>query len=266
MSESGAAPARRRLARLHAIDQRTAAVDAVRRVRGLLPGDAAFGDPLSSSGRDGAGTLARLAERVLDDKPRASRELGFAALQLWQAGLERTGRGRADREVTMLFTDLVGFSSWALQVGDDDALVLLRRVATALEPPMTAHRGRVVKRLGDGLMVVFPTPQQAWDALCEAQQRLAEVDHDGYRPTLRAGLHTGRPRGIGDDYLGVDVTVAARLVEKAGADEVLVSETTLCGLDRDRVSARRKKGFAMRRAKGVPGDVGVFAVTVRRGG
>lgn len=264
MSQSDGTPGRRkRLPRLRAADQRPAAVEAVRRVRSRLPGDAAFGDPLSASGTNGAATIARLASKVFDDEPRASREVGLAALQLWQAGLERTGRGRADREVTLLFTDLVGFSSWALGVGDDAALQLLRRVATAVEPPVSSHRGRVVKRLGDGMMAAFPTPQAAWDALCEAQSRLADVDLEGYRPSMRAGLHTGRPRCIGGDYLGVDVTVAARLVEKAGSGEALVSETTLWGLDRERVSARRKKTFALRSVKGVPDDLGVFSVTAR---
>lgn len=255
---------RRRLARLRELDRRDTLVEGLRRTRHRLPGDPAFGDPLSSSGRDGASRIVRLADRVFDDeRPRVSREVGLTALQLWQATLTRTGRGRGEREVTILFTDLVGFSSWALDVGDDDALLLLRRVAAAVEPAVAAHRGKVVKRLGDGLMAVFPTPQTAWDALCEAQSRLAEVELDGYRPRLRAGLHTGRPRAIGGDYLGVDVTVAARLVEKASNGEVLASETTMWGLDKERVQTRRKKTFAFRSVKGVPADLGVFVVTPR---
>lgn len=255
---------RRGLARLREIDGRTQLVAAVRRARQLLPGDAAFGDPLSAAGQDAASTVARLAERVYDDdRPRVSRELGLTALQVAQAGLARTGRGRGEREVTIVFTDLVGFSSWALQAGDDEALTLLRQVASAVEPPVSAHRGRVVKRLGDGLMAVFPRPQAAWDAVCEAQSRLAQVSAAGYPPALRAGLHTGRPRSIGGDYLGVDVTVAARLVEKAGKGEVLVSETTLWGLDRDALQVRRKKTFAWRSVKGVPPELGVFSVRPR---
>jgi adenylate cyclase len=242
------------------LDRREALVERLRRARQALPGDPAFGDPLSSSGTEGAATLARLAERVFDDQPRVSREVGLTALQLYQAGLERTGRGRSDREVTLLFTDLVGFSSWALGAGDEAALVLLRRVAAALEPPVAAQRGRVVKRLGDGMMAAFPTPQRAWDALCEASARLADVDLDGHTPRMRAGLHTGRPRAIGGDYLGVDVTIAARLVEKASAGEVLVSETTLWSLDRERLKARRKKTFVWRSVKGVPPELGVFSV------
>jgi adenylate cyclase len=253
----------RRLARLQQLDAREGLVRAVRRAREALPGDAAFGDPLSATGQDGAATLARLADKVFDEQPRVSREVGLTALQLWQAGLTRVGRGRGDREVTVLFTDLVGFSSWALRAGDDEALVALRKVASAVEPPVAAHRGRVVKRLGDGLMAVFPTPPSAWAALCEAQARLCDVALDGYEPRLRAGLHTGRPRAIGGDYLGVDVTVAARLVEKASADEVLVSETTLWGLDRAALKARRKKSFAWRSVKGVPPELGVFSVRTR---
>jgi adenylate cyclase len=254
---------RRRFARLRALDTQERLVGSLRRARTYLPGDPAFGDPLSASGQDGAATLARLAGKVFDDEPRATREVGLTALQLWQATLERTGRGRGDREVTILFTDLVGFSSWALDAGDDDALLLLRKVASAVEPPVGANRGKVVKRLGDGLMAVFPRPQNAWDAVCSAQTRLADVDLRGHRPRLRAGLHTGRPRAIGGDYLGVDVTVAARLVEKASAGEVLVSETTLWGLDRDQLEARRKKTFAFRSVKGVPADLGVFSVSQR---
>jgi adenylate cyclase len=256
-------PRRRRLARLAALDRGERLVGSLRRLRQSLPGDPSFGDRLSSSGQDGAATLARLADKVFHEEPRATREVGLTALQLWQATLERTGRGRGDREVTILFTDLVGFSSWALEAGDDDALLLLRKVAGAVEPPLSAHRGKVVKRLGDGLMAVFPRPQNAWDAVCEAQTRLAEIDLGGHRPRLRAGLHTGRPRAIGGDYLGVDVTVAARLVEKASAGEVLVSETTLWGLDREQLTTRRKKTFAWRTVKGVPADLGVFAVSAR---
>jgi adenylate cyclase len=252
-----------RLARLRAADRSPGLVGAVRSVRRRLPGDPGFGDPLSTSGDDPAAALARLVDRLHDGEPRATREVGLTALQVAQAVLSRTGRGRGDRQVTLLFTDLVGFSSWALQAGDDAALELLRRVGVATEPPVRTRGGTVVKRLGDGMMAVLPTPQAAWDAVCEARERLDAVDLDGHRPRLRAGLHTGRPRAIGGDYLGVDVTVAARLVEKAAPGEVLVSDTTLAGLDREALKVRRKKTFAWRTVKGVPPELGVHAVAPR---
>ena len=256
MSETGAV--RRLVRNVGDIDRRPGAVEALRRVRRILPGDPGFGDPLTAAGRDGAATIARLADRLFDEQPRATREAGLGALQVWQAILERSGRGRGDRELTVLFTDLVGFSAWALRAGDDEALALLRHVAAAIEPPVLAHRGRVVKRLGDGLMATFPTPQLAYDAVCAATDRLAAIEVAGYQPQLRAGLHTGRPRAIGDDYLGVDVNIAARLADAAGAGEILVSATTLAGLDPEQVTTRRKKTFAFRSIKGVPTDLAVY--------
>lgn len=189
------------------------------------------------------------------------RALDKGARQVWQALAERAGRGRGDAELTLLFTDLVGFSSWALKAGDDLVLQLLREVAQAIEPPVLAHRGRVVKRLGDGVMATFLDAQSAFDAITEARDRLADVEVDGHRPRLRAAIHTGRPKAIGGDYLGVDVNVAARLVERAGADEVLASDVALAGLDPDRVSARRKKSLIFATPKGVPPDMVVYSIT-----
>jgi adenylate cyclase len=245
------------------LDEHPTSVELLRRFRRALPGDSGFGDPLSVAGADGASTVARLADRLFDEQPHASREVGLGALQLWHSMSERVGRGQGDREVTLLFTDLVGFSSWALHVGDDEALHVLREVAAAVEPPILARRGRVIKRLGDGVMAVFPSPQLAFDAAVDARKRLAQVHTDGYRLRLRAGLHTGRPRAIGGDYLGVDVNVAARLVEKASADEILVSESTLAGLDQHNVSTRTKKTFVWTRVKGVPGDLKVYVAEPR---
>ena len=244
-------------------NRRQAAVDALRRVRRALPGDPGFGDPLSAAGNDGAAMVARIAERLFDEEPRATHELALGALQVWHAATSRAGRGRQPLELTMLFTDLVDFSTWALQVGDEDALLLLREVAKAQEPAVLTHRGRIVKRLGDGLMATFPSAQLAFDAVTDARQRLESVDVAGYRPLIRAGMHTGRPQVIGGDYLGVDVNVAARLMQKAGPGETLVSETALAGLDHELVNIRRKKSFAFGRVKGVPGDLAVYVATPR---
>ena len=86
------------------------------------------------------------------------RELGLGALQVWQALSEAQGRGRGDEEVAILFTDLVDFSDWALEVGDEAALDLLRKVGTEEEAAICGRDGEVVKRMGDGLMAVFADP------------------------------------------------------------------------------------------------------------
>jgi adenylate cyclase len=247
--------------RLRRINRSPGLIRALRKVRAVLPGDPHFGDPLSTAGTDSAGTIARLADKLFEDEAVASRELSLGALQVWQSMLERFGAGKGDREMAILFVDLVGFSEWALDAGDDDALVLLRRVFQALEPAVVNARGRVVKRLGDGLMAVFPSPQPAFDAVVDAQGDLDDVSVAGFRPQIRAGIHTGRPRSIGGDYLAVDVNVAARLMQRAGAGEVLVTDAACAGLDPERVSIRRKKSFIFARAKGVPDDVTVYVAT-----
>ena len=244
-------------------NRRQAGIDALRRVRRALPGDPGFGDPLSAAGSDSAAVVARIADRLFDEEPRVTHEAALGALQVWHAAIHRLGRGQRSLELTLLFTDIVSFSSWALEAGDDNALQLLREVAKAQEPAVLAHRGRIVKRLGDGLMATFPSPQLAFDAVVDARSRLESVEVAGFRPLIRAGVHTGQPQIIGDDYLGVDVNVAARLMQTAGPGETLVSETALAGLDEEQVTSRRKKTFIFGRVKGVPGDLAVYAVAPR---
>ena len=247
----------------HDANRHPTSVAMARRVRLALPGDPGFGDPLSAAGRDGAGTVARIAGRLFDERPTATREVTLGGLQLWQALRERAGRGDGDREVTIVFTDLVGFSNWAMRAGDEEALRLLREVASATEPEVVAHRGTVVKRLGDGMMAVFPSPRLALDAVAACLENVARLEVGGWRPRLRVGVHTGHPRRIGGDYLGTDVNIAARLGEKAGAGEILISESTRAGLDPDRVATRPKRTFRLGGVKGVPEDVAVHIASPR---
>lgn len=245
------------------VNRHPTSVELLRKTRRVLPGDYGFGDPLSAAGRDSAGTIARLAGRLFEEQPTASREVTLGGLQLWHVMLERTGRGSGENEVTIVFTDLVEFSDWAMRVGDEDSLRLLRQVASATEPAIVAHRGTVVKRLGDGLMAVFPSPQLALDAISDCLAQVATVEVAGWHPRLRVGVHTGQPRRLGDDYLGMDVNIAARLAEKAGPGEILISETTRAGLDPARVSTRPKRTFRLGKAKGVPDEVAVHIATPR---
>src|SRR2546427_3542197 len=130
-------------------------IKAAQAARGLLPGDKSYGDPLSVAGNEPSQLIGQRLTTLTNDRPSAIRELGLSTLQVWQALSEAQGRGRGDREVAILFTDLVEFSSWALDAGDDAALELLRGVFAAEEAAVADHGGRVVKRLGDGLMAAF---------------------------------------------------------------------------------------------------------------
>jgi adenylate cyclase len=229
---------------------------AMKIARELLPGDSQYGDPLSTVGSEPRQLMARRLGELATERPGILKEAGLSALQVWEAAAEGE-RETGDARLAIVFTDLVGFSDWALEAGDDIALELLRAVAEAIEPPVVAHHGEVVKRLGDGMMAVFRDPDDAVAAIVEANRRLEAVEVAGYRPRMRAGMHVGTPKRLGDDYLGVDVNVAARVADGASGGEFLVSGTALEAIDRDSVSTRRKLRF---RAKGVPSDVNAYSV------
>jgi adenylate cyclase len=233
---------------------------AVKLARELLPGDSRYGDPLSTAGSEPRSLIARRLGELAAERPGILKEAGLSALQVMDAAATQAkASGEATRAIA--FTDLVGFSSWALEAGDDVAVELLRDVGEAIEPPVVTHGGVVVKRLGDGMMAAFDEASAALAAVLDARERLATVEAPAYRPRIRAGIHLGSPKQLGEDYFGIDVNIAARVAEEASADEVLVSGAALEALDSESVTAKRKLRF---RAKGVPGDVAVYSIKETR--
>jgi class 3 adenylate cyclase len=241
----------------------------LRRARRALPGDPEFGDPLSASGVGGPSAAARAADRLLE-REAASREVSLGALQVWQALTERVSGKPAYQEATIVFTDLVGFSSWSLSAGDDATLKLLRRVSQVVEPPLLEAGGQIVKRMGDGIMAVFSQPSTAVAAAIKAREGVKSLVVDGYTPRMRVGIHTGRPQRIGSDWLGIDVNIAARVMDRATRGELVVSAATLDGIaDEDiellgvEVKRLRKQVFGVKQ-DGVPPDLVMYRLKSRR--
>ncbi|HEY6783073.1 MAG TPA: adenylate/guanylate cyclase domain-containing protein, partial [Candidatus Dormibacteraeota bacterium] len=108
------------------VDTQPTLLAAARRLRRRLPGDERFGDPLSTAGETAVQVVARGVSALRPERESLVGELGMAGLQIWQSVSEAAGRGRGELEMALLFTDLVGFSSWALKAGDAPALELLR--------------------------------------------------------------------------------------------------------------------------------------------
>lgn len=246
-----------------------AVVAFLRRARRALPGDPDFGDPLSVAGVGAPSAAARAADRLLE-REAASREVSLGALQVWQALTERVSGKPAYREVTLVFTDLVGFSAWSLDAGDDATLKLLRRVSQVVEPPLLEAGGHIVKRMGDGIMAVFTEPVTAVRAVIAAREGVKALDVDGYTPRMRVGVHTGRPQRIGSDWLGVDVNIAARVMERATRGELVVSAPTLERISEEDfeslgVTAKRlRKQVFSAKQDGVPADLAMFRLKTRR--
>lgn len=171
-----------------------------------------------------------------------------------EAAREEAARGR----MTRLREAAVRVDSHPVVLG---AVELLRAVGDAVEDTFFAAGGTIVKRLGDGVMAVFDDPQAALGAALDAQTALEGVAVEGHRPRMRVGVHHGCPRKVGGDYLGVDVNIAARVAEQAGAGEVLVSEPTWEHFDHDGLAAGRAKRL---KADGAPREMRVRTVSRAR--
>ncbi|MCH7718680.1 MAG: adenylate/guanylate cyclase domain-containing protein [Chloroflexi bacterium] len=128
---------------------------------------------------------------------------------------------------TVVFTDIVGFTEYTALRGDQEALALLSLqdslVREALPP-----EARIVKELGDGLLLWFTDACAALSTSLHLQKRFEEQSAEPALPLwVRIGMHSGRPTPRGDDLVGHDVNVASRVMDVAGPGEVLLSEATL---------------------------------------
>ena len=124
----------------------------------------------------------------------------------------------------IVFTDIVGFTQMTDVHGDDIALALLERQEKLVRGALP-ERARVVKELGDGLLLWFDDATAAIETSLALQRDLEAAD-DEVPLWVRIGIHWGCPRVRGDDIVGRDVNLAARIVDLAGAGEVLCSEAT----------------------------------------
>lgn len=142
-------------------------------------------------------------------------------------------------EGAIAFTDLVGFTEFTATRGDQEALAVLRAQDAILRTALP-DGARVVKELGDGLLLFFPDSSVAVSgclAILDGFEVAADVDE---MPLwVRAGLHWGRPSPRGDDLVGHDVNVAARIVDCAAPGELLCSGSMrAAAVDGDRVHER----------------------------
>ena len=123
----------------------------------------------------------------------------------------------------IVFTDIVGFTEFTALEGDEQALALLdmqdRLVNDALPPG-----ARVVKELGDGLLLWFPDGASAVVTTLDLQARFEDESSTGLPLWVRMGVHCGKALVKGTDLVGHDVNVAARILDVAGPGEVLASD------------------------------------------
>jgi class 3 adenylate cyclase/alpha-beta hydrolase superfamily lysophospholipase len=152
---------------------------------------------------------------------------------------------------TVLFTDVVGSTVRAVEMGDKAWRDLLERHHAVVRGELAKHRGREVKTMGDGFLATFDGPARGVRA---AQAIVAGVRNIGLE--VRSGLHTGECEMLGEDVGGIAVHIGARIAARADAGEVLVSSTV-----KDLVagSGIEFDDRGSHELKGVPGEWHLFA-------
>jgi YVTN family beta-propeller protein len=162
-------------------------------------------------------------------------------------------RSRDHRLATVLFTDIVGSTQVAAELGDRRWRALLDRHHAIVRKELKRFRGKEQDTAGDGFFAAFDEPSDAIRCACAVADAVRELGIE-----LRAGLNLGEAELIGGKLGGMAVHAAARIMASAGPGEVLVASTV-----RDMVPG---SGFAFedrgtRGLRDVPGEWRLFAVT-----
>ncbi|HUK62147.1 MAG TPA: adenylate/guanylate cyclase domain-containing protein, partial [Dongiaceae bacterium] len=154
---------------------------------------------------------------------------------------------------TVMFTDIVGSTARAAELGDQRWSELLESFYEVTRKELVAFRAHEVRTAGDGLLATFDGPARAIRCALAARRRVRELGLE-----VRTGLHTGECERIGARVEGIAVHIGARVAAAANPAEVLVSSTV-----RDLVAGSGIQ-FADRGThvlRGVPGEWHLFAVT-----
>ncbi len=136
--------------------------------------------------------------------------------------------GRMLAEVSVLFTDVVGSTSYFERHGDIAGLAMVTRYAYLASEAVVEQGGRPVKTIGDAVMAEFSEAQQAVRAGVEIQRRLLQLNTtlpEQSRLQLRVGIHLGKCFRKDNDLYGEGVNNAARVIKGCGPAQILISRS-----------------------------------------
>jgi class 3 adenylate cyclase len=189
--------------------------------RGQLAKQLRRAHPFARLDRRLGGALDVLVGEGLVEATEATNEKVFRTTHDGLRTLEQNGR--YSTAATVLFTDIVGSTELIDQVGETTAHEIRQRHFSLLREVAEKRGGRVVKNLGDGLMVIFAKAPQAIACASDMQRRVAS---DADQLELRVGLHAGELLRDGNDFFGSTVIIARRLCDSAEAGQTIVSTDT----------------------------------------
>jgi DNA-binding SARP family transcriptional activator/DNA-binding NarL/FixJ family response regulator len=254
----------------------TSGAEITHRLRGQLPGVRVLmlsasedeGDVLDAVKAGAQGYLLKTssAEELADAVRRVARgetvfspalaDVVLQGMRGDRSPAKRTHQGDGTRTgrwlCTLMFADMVDSTGWAARLGDTEWLVRLAQFHERIDAEVRAHRGRTVKTSGDGVLATFEQPGDGVRAAAAVRQTVNDLGLG-----VRTGVHMGECEVTADDVQGIAVHIAARVADRAGADEVLVSSTVRDLLMGSAVEFADRGQHSL---KGVPGRWRLFAL------
>lgn len=181
-----------------------------------------------------AEALSPVIEEVARKNPSRLNRLGLkSAYLLADLAQEDSNAGKRlaamaqDAVVGIVFVDVAGFTKFTAEEGDPAASLLLNELEPLIQRAARLGKGEVVKNLGDGFLLAFPSASQAVRSAVALRDRVAEDrSRKGRGLPLRIAVHAGEPLVEHGDLLGHDVNLTARLLDHCRSDEIIVSDPT----------------------------------------
>ena len=141
------------------------------------------------------------------------------------------GEAAGPHKIAVLFADVCGSTQLYERLGDAQALAAMSRSLNMARDVALACGGRLVKTIGDEVMLAFPTTKQAAEAAVAIQERVSSAAWSGgLRLEFRMGFHFGDAIEQDGDLYGDSVNTAARLVALAKAGQILTCASTIAAL------------------------------------
>lgn len=164
--------------------------------------------------------------------------------------------------VTLLFTDIEGSTGLLQQLGEGYSHILTE-CRHLLRASFQQWYGHEVDTQGDAFFVVFAHATDAIEASVDAQRALAaHVWPDGVTVRVRMGLHTGDPRLSAENYVGLDVHRAARIMSAGHGGQVLLSQTTHTLVEHDLPKGVRLRDLGVHRLKDLQHPSHLFQLVI----
>ncbi|HUP92569.1 MAG TPA: adenylate/guanylate cyclase domain-containing protein [Solimonas sp.] len=165
----------------------------------------------------------------------------------------------ADRDWrAVLFADLVGSTAAYEKLGDASAKAAVEKHLRAMMKVVHAHRGEVVKTMGDAVLACFRSADEAARTAIQMQNELRVTQPSDASFNVRVGFHFGEVIYEATDVFGDAVNTGARLTEAARGGQILTSEATVAKLSPDLKAKTR--AFDTFRFKGKAQEMGVHEV------